>query len=147
MMKARFAIPVILMAGFAAFANTASASDEVFGAILGGATGAVFGRALGGRDGAVVGGALGAAVGAVSASDHDRRVVVYPAPRPAYGPPPPMAYGPPPAVVYDAPRVVYAPPPVMVAPRPVHYGWRAEWRERHEDHRDHGPGRGDHRGW
>ncbi len=143
-MKARFAIPVVLVAGFAAFANTASASDEVFGAILGGATGAVVGHAIGGHDGAVVGGALGAAVGAVSASERDRHVVVYS--EPAYGPRPPVVYGPPP-VVHERPRVVYAPPPVMVAPRPVYYGWREEWRDHHERRWGDRYGHGEHRGW
>jgi hypothetical protein len=143
MMKARFAIPVVLVAGFAAFANTASASDEVFGAILGGATGAVVGHAIGGHDGAVVGGALGAAVGAVSASERDRHVVVYT--EPAYAPPP-VVYGRPP-VVHERPRVVYATPPVVVAPRPVYYGWREEWREHHDRRWEDRYGHGERRRW
>lgn len=52
------------MVGFAAFTNPASASEEVFGAILGGAAGAVVGHAIAGHDGTVVGGVLGATVGA-----------------------------------------------------------------------------------
>jgi glycine zipper 2TM protein len=160
-MKAKYAAPVILISGFAAFANSATASDEFFGAVLGGATGAVVGHALGGRDGAVAGGALGAVVGAVAGSERDDQVVYYGPPRTVYGPPPPVVYAPP-SVVYEEPRLVYAPPPVVVQSPPVYYGyygWPGAWRDRNQ-WREHyewrerdarwGPnheGRRDHRGW
>ncbi|MGA7180515.1 MAG: glycine zipper 2TM domain-containing protein [Thiobacillaceae bacterium] len=159
-MKAKYATPMILIS-FAAFANSATASDEFFGAVLGGATGAVVGHALGGHDGAVAGGALGAVVGAVAASERSDHVVYYGPPRAAYGPPPAVVYAPP-AVVYEEPGLVYAPPPVVVQSRPVYYGyygwpgawrdrdhWREqdEWRERDGRWGHSQGGRRDHRGW
>ena len=132
-MKTKYAVPVVLITGLAACVNSATASDEFFGAVLGGATGAIVGHALGGHDGAVAGGALGAVVGAVAASDRDRQVV--------YGPPPPVVYDPPP-VVYEEPRLIYAPPPMLVQSPPVYYryyGRPGAWR-RHD-------GRWGHRGW
>jgi hypothetical protein len=112
-MKAKYAIPVILIAGLGACANSAMASDEVLGAILGGATGAIVGHAVGGHDGAVAGGAFGAIVGAAAASEHNDEAVYYGPPRTVYGPP---------RAVYEAP-VVYAPPPVVVQPAPAYYGY------------------------
>ena len=142
-MKAKFAVPVILIAACGACANSAMASDEFVGAILGGVAGAAIGHAIGGHDGAVAGGAFGAIVGAAASDQHDDDVY-YGRPRAAYGPP---------QVVYEGPRAVYAPPPVVVQYTPGydrnygHYGWQGARRE-HDGrwHQDH-DGRWDHRGW
>ena len=134
-MKAKYAVPIVLVTGLAGVVGNAYASDEALGAILGATTGAVVGHAIGGRDAAVAGGAFGAILGAAAASDRDDYY---------YGPPP-VAYGPP--VVYEQPRYVYGPPPVVVDYAPVrHYGYygyphawghdRAHWdRVGHGDHR------------
>lgn len=143
-MKGRFAIPMALATGLTLAAGNASASDEVFGALLGGATGAVIGHAVGGRDAAVAGGAFGAIVGAAAASD-DRYYGDYYGPRRVYGPPPPVYYGPP-RVVYEDYRPVYGPPPVVIQYAPARYGYYGAWgyhRDRWD--RDHDGRR--HRGW
>ncbi|HYP68740.1 MAG TPA: glycine zipper 2TM domain-containing protein [Thiobacillaceae bacterium] len=147
-MKAKFAIPLTLIAGLTLAAGNASASDEAFGALLGGATGAVIGHAIGGRDAAVAGGAFGAIVGAAAASEQDRYYDDYYGPRRVYGPPPPVYYGPP-RVVYQEFRPVYGPPPVIIDYAPArygYYGYHGGWR--------HNDGRWDrdrdgrwHRGW
>jgi len=146
-MKTRFVVPTLLLAAMATFGNTAMASDEFAGVLIGTGSGAIIGHAMGGRDGAFVGGILGAMVGAaIAADDHGRPVMVRPGHRPAYGPP----------EVHEAPRVRYVTAPVHTRPAP--YVWRHEWQE-HRDGRwdrgyggDHGQGRwtNDHdgrRGW
>lgn len=156
-MKAKYAAPVILISGFAAFVHSATASDEFSGAVLGGATGAVVGHVLGGHDGAVAGAALGAVVGAVVVSERDDQVVYYGPPRTVYGPSPAVAYAPP-AAVYEEPRLVYAPPPLVVQSPPVYYGyygyygWPRAWRDRdqwrkHDGRWDNHEAGRDHRGW
>ncbi|MGA7951829.1 MAG: glycine zipper 2TM domain-containing protein [Thiobacillaceae bacterium] len=142
MMKAKHAVPVILIAGFGACANSAMASDEVLGAILGGATGAVVGHAIGGHEGAWAGGAFGAVVGAAAASDRDDEAVYYGPPRAVYGPPA-VVYAPP-RVVYEEP-IVYAPPPVVVRFAPAYYGYYGSYRWPGEV-RVRG-GHGHYRGW
>ncbi len=147
-MKAKFAIPLALATGLTLAAGGASASDPVFGALLGGATGAVIGHAIGGHDATVAGGAFGAIVGAAAASQHeDRYDDDYYGPRRVYGSPPPVYYGPP-RVVYEAPRRYYGPPPVVVQ-YGSGYGYRDGWR--HHDRWDHDrwdhDGYRDHRGW
>jgi uncharacterized protein YcfJ len=137
-MNRKLAVASTLLAGSLAFANAASASDSILGAIVGGGAGVLVGQAVGGRDGAIVGGALGAITGAVIADDDDgnhrghRRAYVQP--RQAYVVPPRPVY-------YEA-------PPVVVEPRPVRYvagDWNAEGRFEHRHHaRRDGPW---DRGW
>jgi hypothetical protein len=136
-MNRKLAVASTLLAGTLAFANAASASDSILGAIVGGGAGVLVGQAVGGRDGAIVGGALGAITGAVIADDDDdhrghRRAYVQP--RPAYVVPPRPVY-------YEA-------PPVVVEPRPMRYvagDWNAEGRFEHRHHaRRDGPW---DRGW
>lgn len=121
-MNSKLAVASTLLAGTLAFANTASASDSILGAIVGGGAGVLVGQAVGGRDGAIVGGALGAITGAVIADNHDddyrghRRAYVAP-PRPAY----------------------YEGRPVVVTPRAVGYAkrdWHANDRFDHRRHND-----------
>lgn len=129
-MKAKYLITTLLLAGSTAFGNTAMASDELAGAVIGAGAGAVIGNAIDRHDGAVVGGILGAVLGLAIADDEDDhgRRVVYAPPRPVYGPAP--------LVVYEAPRVRYVQQPVYVAPpRPV-YGWHQDRYDRREDRRD-----------
>ena len=147
-MKTRFALPALLLATLAGFANIAQASNEAAGVFIGAGSGAIIGHAISGGDGAVVGGILGAMVGAAIADDdYGRPVAVRHNYRPAYGPRP--------VVVYEAPRVRYVSTPVIVHTRPAPYVWRHhEWRDHRDGRWDRGY-RGDHhdrwndgrRGW
>ena len=143
-MKAKFVIPLALATGLTLAAGSASASDPVFGALVGGATGAVIGHAIGGHDAAVAGGAFGAIVGAAAASQHEDRYYDdgYYGQRQVYGAP-----------VYVSPPVVYehryyGQPPVVVnygSGYGYHDGWNHHDRGDHD--RWHHDGHRDHRGW
>jgi hypothetical protein len=116
MMKTKLVLGAVLLA--IGLSQTASASDQFAGVVLGGATGAIVGHAIGGHDGAVVGGVLGAVVGAAATDDRYEEVRY-------------IRRGP----------VVYGPPAILVPAGPPHFRHEA-WREGHWEQHHWGPHQG-----
>lgn len=143
-MKTRMiAIAALLSLGMGI--QSATASDEFVGAMVGGGVGALIGNSVHrhGNHGAVAGGIIGAITGAAIA--HNNRG--YDAPREAYYQEPvryrrDVEYYEPQPVYYRqrveyTPQTYYRPSPVIVYTQPSHHGHHHGWEHRrHDRHND-----------